>query len=96
MDWRGNRLEVRPGNYGELEAALPVCSPRFLLVMSPLGYVSQGHSGWDTENMEEKRAVAEILRARAYSMKSCLFVPGFLSGFLDKFFSLNLLMFNEN
>lgn len=37
MDWRGNRLEVRPGNYGGLEAALPVCPPRFLLVMSPLG-----------------------------------------------------------
>lgn len=29
-------------------------------------------------------------------MKSCMFVPGFLSGFLDKFLSLNLLMFNEN
>lgn len=61
-----------------------------------LGYVSQGHSGWDTENMAEKRAVAEILRARAHSMKSCMFVPGFLSGFLDKFLPLNLLMFNEN
>lgn len=59
-----------------------------------LGYVSQWHSGWDTENTEEPRAVAEILRARAHS-RSLLFVPGFLSGFLDNFLSLYLLMFNE-
>lgn len=59
-----------------------------------LGYVSQWHSGCDTENLEEQRAVAEILRARAHS-RSLLLVPGFLSGFLDNFLSLNLLMFNE-
>lgn len=58
----------------------------------PLGCVSQWHSGWDTENMEEQRAVAEILRARAHSMKSCVctWFPEWFLGQIPEFKFVNV------